>query len=224
MARNKTAKVTISLEHADIIKNMAGDIAIEENRSISSVIEEIVLHGLLPYPSNIRWLILEYLYDNDGINKVLSSIFDINSAGQGWQSIHDNLCPLVDYGLQQAAVVQTKIDNNNTSSIQYVCTQMRALINILDNLAGNADNAIQSITYRSEIDWATAITNDLEKEPEFSKLSNFYQFLLNNWEAVKNLSVTYRLLSMLVSMDSWANNAHTRVALLDVIRRVTCMW
>lgn len=222
MARNKTSKMTVSFEAMDIIKNMAGDIAQEENRSISSVIEEIVLNGLLPYPSSVKWLILDCLYDDDGINKVLSSIYMMYGTGYNLDDMPGNMRPLAEYGLQQASISQTTIDDTDTSSIQYVCTQMRALINILQDVAAKAQDhdPIQSVTYQTDVKWATEITNELEKTPKFSKLSNFYQFLLNNWEVVADISITYRLLSMLVSMDRWDNNAHARLTLLTIIRRV----
>lgn len=221
MARNKTEKITISFEKSELIKKLVGDIAIKENRSLSAIIEKIILQSLLPKNSDAQWIAEQYLYaDNGGIDKALSALFSNNSAGVNWEAVHDNMLPLVQYAQTQAMYCHT-ILSGKERELFHLKDQIQLVIEKLEKLAQEKN----SNYYKKEADWGRALLEELAEEPQYSRICNFYQLLLNSWDDFKNWTITYRLLHDLVEIEKgWRSDPAARIELLQLIKKVSDEW
>lgn len=221
MARNKTEKITISFEKSELIKKLVGDIAIKENRSLSAIIEKIILQNLLPKNSDAQWIAEQYLYaDNGGIDKALSALFSNNSAGVNWEAVHDNMLPLVQYAQTQAMYCHT-ILSGTERELFHLKDQIQLVIEKLEKLAQEKN----SNYYKKEADWGRVLLEELTEEPQYSRICNFYQLLLNSWDDFKNWTITYRLLHDLVEIEKgWRSDPAARIELLQLIKQVSDEW
>lgn len=47
------------------------------------------------------------------------------------------------------------------------------------------------------------LIEELKNEPQFSQIGTLYQYLYTNWDTVKDIAVTYKLLTLLTHIDDW---------------------
>ena len=228
MARNKTEKTTISFEKPELIKKLVGDIAIKENRSLSAIIEKIILESLLPKNSDAKWIAEQCLYgENGGIGRALSATFEMNSAGINWGTKHGDLFPLVRFASTQEVFCGVPLTGKE-EVLHHACSQIQSVLDRLNTRATEAEDAgdtEKKLYYKKEADWGAELLKELKEEPECSHLINFYQLLLNSWEDFKDWSITYRLLADLVNLEKgWRDDPEARMELLQILKAVSENW
>lgn len=228
MARNKTEKTTISFEKPELIKRLVGDIAIKENRSLSAIIEKIVLESLLPKNSDAKWIAEHYLYgENGGIGKALSATFEMNSAGINWGTKYGDLFPLVRFASTQEVFCGVPLTGEEVE-LHHTSLQIQSVIerlNIRASEAEEAGDAEKKQYYLKEADWGCELLRELEEEPQMSHLINFYKLLMNSWEDFKDWSITYRLLKDLVDLEKgWRNDPEANIELLFILKTISENW
>lgn len=151
MARNKTEKITLSFEKVNLVKKLVGDIAIKENRSLSAIIENIILTTLMPENSDTKWIIEKYLYsENGGIGKALTAEFENNSAGVNWNAVHDNLLPLVQFASTQEVFCKSVL-NGNEAELPHTILQVQSVLDRLNKLSEEATDSKKSFTTRKKL-------------------------------------------------------------------------
>lgn len=225
MARNKTEKMTVSFERPELIKKLVGDIAIKENRSLSAIIEKIILTSLMPENSDAKWIAEQYLYSEDGgIGRALSAIFSNNSAGVNWEAVHDNMLPLVQFASTQEVFCAVPLTGKE-KELNHAYTQIQSVIDRLARLSDEAEDAEKKFNYEKEKEWGMELLQELKEEPECSNLFNFYQLVLNNWKDFKNWTITYRMLDDLVKLEKgWRDDPEARMELLHLLKNVSAEW
>lgn len=214
MARVKTDKILVSFVKAGLIARIAEDKSEIENRSKSAVMEEILLQSMLPAEKEARSIVENYLYcENGNVGRALEVLFANNSAGIGdaWSSRYDNFEELMRFAKTESSLFNQTILKGDEQILPHMKAQFRAVINELKN--------------DSEKDFAESILEELEKTPQFTRLGNIYQILANNWENLKGWSITYRLLTDMVRLETkWRNDAEAKVELLEIIKRTSSEW
>lgn len=225
MARNKTEKMTVSFEKQELVKKLVGDIAIKENRSLSAIIERIILQTLLPKNSDAKWIVEQYLYaENGGIGKALSAIFANNSAGVNWGAVHDNMLPLVRFASTQEVFCGVPLTGEE-EELHHAYSQIQSVIDRLNTRADEATDPEKKLYYKKEADWGGELLKELKEEPQMSHLINFYQLLLNSWEDFKDWTITYRLLCDLADLEKgWRDDPEARMELLQILKNVSDEW
>lgn len=223
--KKTTAKKLISFANIDLIEKLVKDEAIMNNISESAVIEKYLLNSMLPTNKDARFWAINLLYSENGdLGKTLKAIFESNSAGIEWKSKHDNLLPIVEFCKNQVYLYGSYLTGEEK--------ELPLCLNYLDSLANrfhafaeaSADD-MTKITYQKESDRIIEYTNELSKNPQYFGLINIYFCILNNWDVLKNWSITYRILSALASMDNgWKTNPQTRSELLSIIKDVSAQW
>ncbi len=199
------------------------DEALMENRSESAIIEKHLLDSFLPVEKNARFWVETCLYgENGGIGRTLQAIFSSNAAGTNWESVHDNLLPIVQYAKSQECLCNS-VPVGNEKELFHFCSQLAAVCLKLEKLADK--NSDKGIEYNNEAKWARQLLKEANDEPQFMRYINFYQILLNNWEEFKNWSITYRLLADLAVMEKgWVDSPEARIELLKIIKEVSNEW
>lgn len=225
MARNKTEKVTVSFERPELIKKMVGDIAIKENRSLSAIIEKIILQSLMPENSDAKWIAEQYLYSEDGgIGKALGAIFENNAAGVNWGAKHDNLLPIVQFASTQEVFCNTVLTGKE-EELHHAWSQVDSIIARLERLSDKAEDDSKKFYYQQEADWGKALLKEFREETRYTRLVNLYQLLLNSWEDFKDWTITYRLLADLAKLEKgWRNDPEARMELLQILKEVSEEW
>ena len=88
-----------------------------------------------------------------------------------------------------------------------------------------AEDLNEKMYYKKEIEFAEHLMLELRETPQFFRMCNVYQLLMNNWHVLMNLSITYRLLSDLVLMEKgWKNTPESRSELREILKRVSQKW
>lgn len=225
MARNKTEKMTVSFEKPELIKKLVGDIAIKENRSLSAIIEKIILKSLMPENSDAKWIAEQYLYSEDGgIGRALDATFANNSAGVNWGAVHDNLLPLVQFASTQEVFCNSVLTGKE-EELHHTFSQVQSVIDRLNRLSEEATDTEKKLYYKKEADWGAELLKELKEETQYSRLTNFYQLLLNSWEDFKDWTITYRLLSDLAKLEKgWRDDPEARMELLQILKTVSSEW
>ena len=224
MARNKTSKMTISFEKSDLIKALVGDIAVLENRSLSAVIERIVLNALLPKNDEAKYVIENSLYSENGsIAETLIGLFSNNAAGINGFSKRDNYLPLVEFAYKYYAGNHISISDTE-SEYKHTCFQFNSVVNIIRK---ESDLNPENFQLTQNLAYAESIYNDFISTPDMVQLINIFMIILSNWDLLKGLDRTYRLLMDLVILCSRFNVSETlekRLELLDIIKSISSEW
>ena len=96
----------------------------------------------------------------------------------------------------------------------------------LPHLTSQFKKLIDKLTDDSQREYAKAIYEELDTEPQFTRLGNIYQILQNDWENLKGWSITYRLLADMVRLEkgNWRDTVEAKAELLEIIKRTASEW
>lgn len=205
-----------------IVERMVSDEATVEKRSASALIEKHILNDLLPEnPNAAMWL--QLLYDGSwGIGEVLEACFADLSAGVYWQAKHDNALDIVKFA-QHWECMANNMPDPEAHEMHHFLSQLDSVVTKLETIAEEATSG--QYEAQKEAEWAKDLYNIAKDEPEYMRFSNIYQLLLNNWEHLKNWSITYRLLADMVAMQkNWRNTEETRYKLTQLLTTVSAEW
>ncbi len=223
MARMKTEKKLVSFLKSNLINQLVKEKSELENRSESSIIEQAILDSLMPANKNASDIIEHYLYSENGnIGSTLAAFFSYNAAGINWHSRYDNFLPLVQFAKKNQAYCNT-ILTGKEDELYHSCSQIESIISIIEDTAKKKTE--DKFKYQQELKFANHLLNELREEPQFSRLINFYTLILDNWDILKDWSVTYRLLMDLSLLEKgWKNDSQTRTELVEIIKRISIDW
>lgn len=75
----------------------------------------------------------------------------------------------------------------------------------LQTIITDLEKIVNYIPSESQHAFGTYLIDELKNEPQFSKVGTIFQYLINNWDTVKELSVTFKLAAELTRIDDWHN-------------------
>lgn len=224
MSRNDLKKMMIfsSEKIKLIVENIISDEVAVESRSASALYEKHILNDLLPKnESASMWLKL--LYDGSwGVGEVLNACFSYLSGGINWEAKYDNSFELVRWAHHWECMANN-LPDENAPEMYHFLLQLDSIVSKLDEIAKQSTQNQYEI--KKEADWAKELYKIAKNEPEYMRYCNIYQLLLNNWEVLKNWSITYRLLADLASMQKkWRNTEKTRYELTKLLKIISDEW
>lgn len=228
MARTQTTKKLICLVKTKLIERLIKDEAKIENRSESAIFEMCVLNYFLPLNEEARWFVEYYLYgdeESQGIGTTLNAIFSYNSAGTrgAWSSKYGNLLPIVQFAHSEQGYCNT-IPTGKEEELYHFRSQLDSICNKLEKMAKMENNPRQHY-YQTEAEYARELLKIANEEPQNMRYGSYYQLVIDNWEELKDWSITFRMLSDLTSMEKgWRNTPETRTKLLKLIKEVSVEW
>lgn len=228
MARSQSSKKLISLVKFVFIDKMIKDEAEMENQSESAIIEKHILDSFLPKNEQARWFVEGCLYgegENQGIGATLNAIFSYNAAGTrgAWSSKYGNLLPIVQFAHSEQCHCNT-IPTGEERELHHFRSQLDSICNKFETLA-EEENSSRKYYYQNEAKVARNLLKEATEEPRFMKYSNFYQLVIDNWEDLKDWSITFRMLCDLASMEKgWRDTPETRTKLLQLLKDVSAEW
>ncbi len=226
MARNQSSKKLISLVKSVLVDKMVKDEAEMENRSESAIIEKHILDSFLPQNEQARWFVECCLYgENQGIGATLNAVFSYNAAGTrgAWSSKYGNLLPIVQFAHAEQCYCNT-VPTGQERELHHFLTQLDSICNKFELLA-EEENFSRQYYYQKEAKYARELLKEATKEPQFMRYCNFYQLVIDNWEDLKDWSITFRMLCDLASMEKgWRDTPETRTKLLHLLKEVSAEW
>ena len=227
--RQKTDKKLISFAKLPLIDRLVKDEAEIENRSESAIIENHLLDSFLPENEQARWFVEGYLYgdgERKGIGATLEAIFSYNAAGTrgAWSSKYGNLLPIVQFAHSEQCFCNT-IPTGEENELYHFRSQLDSICNKFELLAEEATDSSRKYYYEKEAKFARELLKEATNEPQFMRYCNFYQLIIDNWEDLKDWSITFRMLCDLASMEKgWRDNPDTRRKLLQLINDISVEW
>jgi hypothetical protein len=184
MARRQTDKKLISFLKLSLIDKLVKDEAELMNRSESAIIENHLLNSFLPEERNARFWAENILYcEDNAIGQTLNAIFGSNAAGINWNSVHDNLLPLVKFAHKEGCLCNT-VPTGKEEELYHFRSQLDSVIQKLETLADERPE--KRFFYLKESEWAKLLLKGFQESPQNCKYTNIYQLLLNNWEDLKS--------------------------------------
>ena len=226
MARNQSSKKLISLVKSVLVDKMVKDEAEMENRSESAIIEKHILDSFLPQNEQARWFVECCLYgENQGIGATLNAVFSYNAAGTrgAWSSKYGNLLPIVQFAHAEQCYCNT-VPTGQERELHHFLTQLDSICNKFELLA-EEENSSRQYYYQKEAKYARELLKEATKEPQFMRYCNFYQLVIDNWEDLKDWSITFRMLCDLASMEKgWRDTRQQRTKLLHLLKEVSAEW
>lgn len=223
--KNKTEKKLVSFFKSVLINGFLRDKAYVENNSESSIIEQSLLKDILPEHSQASYIVENHLYSETGsVNNTLEALFSYNSAGVNWKAKYDNFLPLVECAKSLSLYSETILTGSEWR-YHHCCDQLESIITKLRRIQESETDVEKKYMLSNEIKYAEDLLKELKNEPEFSKMLNFYNIVISNWEYLKDLSITYRFLSDLAFLDkNMRNSSEDRIRLLTLIQNISAEW
>lgn len=227
MSKNSLKKMIVfgSERAKQIIETLISDETIIENRSASALIEKHLMDDLMPENKNARFWI-ECLYSGEwGIGDVLKAAFSTNAAGArgAWSSKWDNFLPLVEFALRQESLCNT-VPTGEELELHHFRSQLDSICKKLEGLSEDKDNQ-NNFFYMNEAKYARKLLKEANEEPEFMRYSNYYSLVIDNWDALKDWSITFRLLNDLAAMEQgWLTTPESRYELTQIIKELSKDW
>lgn len=220
-------KILYSFERGKLIKSIFADMAEEEGKSVSVIAERTILNALMPTCKNIYNIVTLFLYNKEGgdIGRTLAHFFGYNTAGANSAPKHDNLLLVVQFAANQEIFCNYVLTGEEEERYHAI-NKMDSILHMLEMLAENeSDDLTRKYYLQNQAKWMKELLNIFEKEPQFSVLRNFYQIILNSWDELKKLDVTYELLEVLCKIQKgWRTDASAKIELLQVLKLVSDEW
>ena len=204
-----------------LLENLLEDASNYEHKTVSAVIETLLLDSLLPENNEAKYFI-ENLYTNDWtIQDTLIAIFEYLSAGLNWKSRYNNGKDLVTYSMQQSSLNHSIIDTTS-ADIYHMLNQFDSVIKKMEK---SYEAYEENYDAANEIAYAKEIYRQLESKDNGVSMTSVYNIIITNWDDLKDWTITYRLLSDLVKLENtWSNNANRKYELSLLIRNLAKDW
>lgn len=207
------------------IESRIEDVAIKTQRSSSFIIENLLLDGLLPKNEEAKSIIRNNLYPDDeqgGVKRTLDAVISNNSAGINWKSKHSNFKPLVEYCINYA--LSTSRYNGDEGHLQYLLSQLRDVVDRIDNSANACIESYDRKMYLSQAEMAKNLLKTAEENPTEIVFRNHFQLVYDCWDMLDDWSITYRYLYSLIVFCDFQENSQARNQLYDIISTISAEW
>lgn len=129
-----------------------------------------------------------------------------NSAGINWKAVHDNYRPLVEFMRELVTDSSLELTGEEPEYHHYL-SQLKTAVELSDNQK-----------------WGRELYEELKSEPESFITINLLNWLLENWEALKNSTTTYRLLADVARVESWTDDKDAIQKYFSVMESISGEW
>lgn len=204
-------------QHA-LISAIAKSLASLRGIGESEYVEEILINSFLPKHPSAKWIVSQILYaEDEGIKNSLNALFQLATAGLNVPDLR----PFIDFARQQELQGKTSLEGNEIE-LPHLRNQADSIISHLESIWKQQNKERQPF---DDIALGMSLINDLDTVPSCCNIFNFYIIIIRNWDDLKDLSVTYRLLADLVKVShSWREDSEKRGELLILLQDESLKW
>ena len=206
------------------IESRLEDLAVQQDRSTSYVIESLLTDALLPDHKEAKSLIYNFLYaDQDcGVQKTLTAAFDYNSSGCDWHSRHKNFLPLLEFCL--AFCTDTSRCTGTEMRLEHFRSQLRDITIRIADCTASCIEPYDRIRYESLAGWAKALYEKALEDPTNIVFREHFELVRDCWEMLDDWSITYRYLCDLAAMCEFEESDDCRSRLYSIIDDLSKGW
>lgn len=184
-----------------------------EGKTVSKLIEDILLAALLPTHEEARYWV-ENLYADADLARAYEAVFAYCAAGLGNEAKETNARPLVEQ-LLDAAKAQNVTLTGAEQPILHLISQMESIKERLAREPGTED----------EVSYANELLRQLGAEQNAPRLvQHCIQFILDNWETLATYGRTYRALVDLAGLIAPESEPRSRCRFVHALKEVSDAW
>lgn len=201
------------------------DVARENNRSASYVMEKILLDALLPSNEEAREIIQNNLYPDlecGGVQKTLAALFRNNCGIYGWDSKHDNFLPVIEYCLY--FVSPTATCRGDEPVLRPFLDELKSTIEKIESAIEYCIEEHERVLYESELNFTKNYCNDAVENPSGIIIRRCFEIVRVYWKALSSWSTTYQLLYDAAQLGDFEESAISRNKLYKVIDSISKEW
>jgi len=224
-------------ERKEMFEKMIKEKADATNSTVSGTTENALAEVFLPKNSQAAFLAEHFLYDEywtDPVRKTLSAIFDNASAGIYGRPAYDpaTVKPFVEFAKKQELLQTFNLNPQNNDRF-YLASKVDSITEFLDKKAQEeTEISIENVYRKDEVKELKQELELIEDHLERFNPLVVYNVILNNWDDLSNLQVTYKALFALVKINDADMTRATgkdkisesRYELLGLLREHTNTW
>lgn len=137
---------------------------------------------------------------------------------------HDNLLPIVKFAFSEESLCNT-VPTGKEEHFPYFCSQFDSICSKLESLTDESADLNKQYYYQKEAKFARELLKEATDKPQYMRYCNFYNIIIDNWDDLKDWSITFRMLFALATMESgWRNTPESRMELLSLLKQVSDEW
>lgn len=205
-----------SIENKELIDAMVDDESTCTRKKPSAILELRLFDSFLTKNDQIRFWILN-LYQGDTSGKILSLVFDYNSAGVNWKSRGLPVLPFVEFAInEQKYIDKYEIDKE---PIEHLLKCFDSIKEILEKLKEDNFDIESTLKFTEALETLNFFILQLNNEDEKIQFESYLRFFKDYWDILKDSAYTFKALSELVSIQKgWRNDNYSRFALVCCLR------
>lgn len=225
--RQKNNKKLLSLTHYDAIDTWLKDLSFTEDKTESTIAEEILLAlrpGMLTPSPSARRIILAWYADDDAVSQLYRSVFGYIAGfvGGGTYTPEIELC-LVNSLFSQLLKTDCRICKCDKYTLPYYTASMQDLCQSLSN-ERKALTGIEAVQLDIELQHAWRIYHQLANEPQFAQCHHIINVIQHTWSYSRKYPATYRLLCAQTDLLPLPNTPLARLEVLQAIHEASAAW
>lgn len=207
----------------DLIEAMIEDQSIYMKMNGSSIMEDYILKGLLSNNRNIAFWIQGIYTGQWSTGKVISSVFEFNSAGINWGTLELELLPIIDFAIkEQAYVEKCKVDENE---MFYVFDQLDSILEKFSRLEKESLDIESQAKYKEAQNYVKRLVEKSKNNYDSIPFADYYKLVKLYWDELFNWTIPFRLLSCIADIQTgWRNDVESRCELTILLRNLVESW
>lgn len=213
------ARKLISLSQLNFLtlNGIVQDLAHIQSTSDSNIIEKTLVDAYLPSDELSRNCIRS-IYTN-GLKVTFVQLFEHLAAGIDFRAAHDNALPLVKFAMEMSHRAMHGLTGEEVVYRHFV-SQCGSIARIIRH---HYESGQLTFMKKEEINYVETLISQL---PSNFVPTNYYNIIINNWEAVGNSTFTFRLLCDLVDLTvgAWNETPERREKARKIIAEVVGEW
>lgn len=219
----KKTLVYSSESSRDLIESMIEDQSIYSKMNGSSIMEDYILKGLLTDNEYIAFWIQGIYTGRWSTGKVISSVFEFNSAGINWGTRELSLLPIIDFAIkEQGFVKKCKVDENE---MFYVFDQLDSILRKFSKLEEQSLDIESQAKYKEAQNYVKRIMEKSKNNYDSIPFTDYYKLVKLYWNELFNWTIPFRLLSCVSDIQTgWRNDIDSRCELTMLLRNLVESW
>lgn len=207
----------------NLIESMIDDESQFSKTKASAIMENYILGGLITDNKQISFWIQGIYTGEWSTGRVLSSIFEFNSAGVNWQSCHLNLLPFIEFAIDEQKYCDKAPVNEDL--LYHFYDQLSSISSKFKTLEDKANDYNDAVRYAEAQKTISYLIEDTKSHPQGIVYINFYRLIKEYWEELKDWSIPFRMLTDLADIQNgWRNTFESRYILTKLLRDLEKEW
>lgn len=211
-----------SIENKELIDAMVDDESTCTRKKPSAILELRLFDSFLTKNDQIRFWILN-LYQGDTSGKILSLVFDYNSAGVNWKSRGLPVLPFVEFAInEQKYIDKYEIDKE---PIEHLLKCFDSIKEILEKLKEDNFDIESTLKFTEALETLNFFILQLNNEDEKIQFESYLRFFKKYWNDLKDSTYTFRALRDISTMQKgWRNESESRYELTLCLNNLADNW